>query len=66
MRATTTWLSLSVGAILSACGTPGDFCTVVLAPITFAPETAAVIVETDRPSAEAIRVQNDYWTSVCD
>lgn len=69
MHPMTNWRSLSLVAvliaILSACATPGDFCDVVAAPILFTPETSTRIVETDRPAAEAIRVQNDYWRRYC-
>ncbi|MCV2870618.1 hypothetical protein OEW28_18555 [Defluviimonas sp. WL0002] len=44
---------------------PGSFCDVVTGPITFAPETAAQIVRTDRPAAVRIDVQNAYGRGHC-
>jgi len=60
---TPVWLTALLA--VSACVAPGDFCTVVRGPIEFAPETAEVVVRTDRPAAEAIAAQNEYWRGVC-
>ena len=53
--------SLSAGS----CVSPGDFCDVVLAPLEFAPNTAAQIVATNRETAEMIDVQNRYGAATC-
>lgn len=50
---------------LSACTPTGDFCTVVRAPIEFAPETAQMVVRTDRPEAERLDAQNAYGRANC-
>ena len=51
---------------LSACTAPaGDFCDVVSGPILFAPDTSAIVVATDRGTAEAISVLNDYGDARC-
>jgi len=53
-------------ASLSGCIKPGDFCDVVQSPITFTPETSAVIVKTDRAEAVKIATQNEYGATRCD
>lgn len=59
---TALWLTAS----LAGCAAPsGDFCDVVRSPIEFQAETAAQIVATDRPSAEAIRALNVYGAKAC-
>lgn len=51
--------------VLSGCAPSGDFCSVVRAPIAFAPETAQMVVRTNRPEAEALDAQNAYWRGNC-
>lgn len=52
--------------IVSACTDPaGDFCDVVTAEKAFDPLTARIMVKTDRPDVEAIRVENEYWRGHC-
>lgn len=51
---------------LSACVPSGSFCTVVRAPIVFAPSTAEMVVRTDRPAAEALDAQNAYGRANCE
>jgi hypothetical protein len=51
---------------LSSCVKPGDFCEVYgVEPILFARETAAAILQTDRPAAERITVLNGYQAKTC-
>jgi len=57
---------LAILASLSACTTPGDFCDVVTGRLVFDPATARVMVATDRPDVEKIKVQNDYGSSHCE
>ena len=56
---------LPIGCLALGSCVSGDFCEVVRAPITFQPETAAMVVRTDRASAEAIDVQNGYGRGHC-
>ena len=63
-RWTTPVLLIASLASLSAC-VPGDFCDVVRGPLEFEAPTAAQIVATDRPTAEAISAQNSYWEGAC-
>jgi hypothetical protein len=57
---------LLIGSLIgvSAC-VPGDFCEVVRGPLAFEAATAAEVVRTDRPTAEAIDAQNAYWRQNC-
>lgn len=64
MKLTTTWLIALVA--LTGCGKAGDFCEVVPGPKVFKTSTAQLMVKTDRPDVEQIRVENDYGTSHCD
>ena len=58
--------ALLIGLLaVSACVPVGNFCDVVRGPLEFAPTTAAEIVRTDRPTAEAIDAQNQYWRGNC-
>lgn len=63
--------ALTIAALLTAClaasscTTPGDFCAVVKGPLTFAPDTARAIVQTDRNTAERIETQNVYGAKAC-
>ena len=57
---------LPIGCLALGSCVSGDFCEVVRAPITFQPETAAMVVRTDRASAEAIDVQNGYGFAHCE
>jgi len=60
-------LSLIGLLAISGCAVvPGDFCDVVSGPLVFASETAALIVATDRRTAERIDVQNRYGERVCE
>lgn len=59
------WLTVSAAA-LAGCGKVGDFCDVVPGAKQFAPETARLMVKTDRPDVEQIRVENDYGAEHCD
>lgn len=43
----------------------GDFCDVVEGPLEFETSTAALIVRTDRNSAEQIDAQNSYGREKC-
>ena len=56
---------LTLLASLRACTQPGDFCDVVSAPLSFDPATARVMVSTDRPDVERIKVQNGYGAAHC-
>jgi hypothetical protein len=47
------------------CSSPGDFCDVWQGPKLFDPETAAMMVRTDREDVEGIRVENDYGAGFC-
>ena len=52
--------------LVAGCTAPaGDFCDVVGGPILFAPDTSAIVVATDRGTAEAISVLNDYGAGAC-
>ncbi len=63
-KRTPLWLIASLA--VSACApASGSFCDVVRAPLSFEAATAAQIVATDRPTAEAIDAQNNYWRQVC-
>lgn len=59
------WLIASLAASVAGCAATGDFCTVVTGPLEFAPGTADEIVRTDRPTAEAISVQNSWGAAHC-
>lgn len=50
---------------LSACAKPGDFCEVWQGSKIFAPETARLMVQTDRPDVEGIKVENTYGEKHC-
>jgi hypothetical protein len=56
------WLTASLAA---SCVPAGSFCDVVRGPIAFEAATAAEVVRTDRPTAEAIEAQNAYWRARC-
>lgn len=62
---TPAWLMLSAVVVSGCVGNTGSFCTVVRAPIEFAPETSAEVVRTDRPAAEQIAAQNQFWRDNC-
>lgn len=57
---------LTILASLSACAVSGDFCDVVRHPLIFDHATARVMVGTDRPDVERIKVQNSYGSKNCD
>jgi len=58
-------ISLIALLAVGSCVAPGSFCAVVRGPLEFEAATAAQIVETDRPTAEAIDAQNAYWRGNC-
>lgn len=60
-----TMICLAALLAVASCTKPGDFCEVVTGPLDFAPETAAQVLRTDRPTAERIAVINSYGDAAC-
>lgn len=61
MRLTMIWLTV----LAAGCTKPGDFCEVWTGEKVFDPETARVMVQTDRPDVEGIAVENEYGRRHC-
>ena len=61
MKPTTICLTAFLG--LSGCA--GDFCEVWQGPKLFAPETAKLMVQTDRSTVVKMRTEDDYGRKYC-
>lgn len=60
-----TTITLLTACLVAGCTSPGDFCDVWQGEKIFVPETAATIVETDRPDAVGIAIENEYGRLNC-
>jgi len=59
-------LALLALSVVGGCNAaPGDFCSVVTAPLDFAPVTAQAMVATDRSTVVRLAAQNAYWRVRC-